>query len=210
MQKNSRITSAKQLAMASAILAVLVPLVAGFYYPGYSHVRDYISELGAAGSPTGVWVSYLGFLPIGILVIAFVFVARPLIAQSKLAVIGFYMLWGIGIAYAGAAFAPCDLHCPAEGSIRQTVHNSLGLLEYLGGGIGLILFALGNFKQPYPMARRLLLGLGVVTLLGMVLMVAPPNAGHAGLNQRIAEAALFSSLLIIAWQFGDKKSKGSE
>ncbi len=60
-------TLALILAIATALAAAIVPLFFGARKPGYSHIRDTISELGEMGSPIGWSVSYLGFLPIGAL-----------------------------------------------------------------------------------------------------------------------------------------------
>lgn len=191
---------ARLFASAAALLVLAVTVIGGLYFPDYDHLRDYISELGALGTPTGTWVSYGGFLPIGLLVFAFVFTAAPLLQLSGRAKLGFYLLLGVGIGYAGAAIAPCDLGCVGE-STRQLIHNSLGLFEYLGGGAGLVLFA--NHYQKISadaLSRNLLRTAGIVTLLGMILLAVPPNPDHAGLNQRIAETALFASLLWIAWR----------
>ena len=55
------------LAALTAVAVYLVPAYFGRFKPGYSHLRHTISELGEAGSPIGPRVSYLGFVPIGLL-----------------------------------------------------------------------------------------------------------------------------------------------
>lgn len=49
--------------------------------------------------------------------------------------IRYLLLMSVALAYTGAAFARCDLGCPAEGSVRQHLHNLLGVAEYTGGGV---------------------------------------------------------------------------
>lgn len=191
----------KLLATFAATLALLVTILGGVFFPGYSHTRDYISELGASGTITGVWVSYLGFLPIGLLLAAFLITASPLLSARGWARVGFYLLYGAPLGYISSAFAPCDLGCPVEGSLSQQIHSLLGLPEYIGGGLGLLLFAGSYFKEGSDKLGRLLIaGAGVFTLLGLLLMMFPANAGHMGLNQRIAEIALFGGMLVIAWR----------
>ena len=110
-------------------------------------------------------------------------------------------LLGIGTSYIGAALARCDPGCPATGSSRQTVHNLLGLLEYGGGGIGLWFLARPPVGGPQGgWVRAGLRGAGAVAIVALVLMGVPELAQHRGLAQRVADAALFSSLLLIGWR----------
>ena len=51
------------------------------------------------------------------------------------------------------------------------------------------------------LGRLLIAGAGVFTLLGLLLMMFPVNPDHVGLNQRIAEIALFGGMLTIAWRY---------
>ena len=44
----------------------------------------------------------------------------------------------IGVSWTVAGVLPCDAGCPAEGSASQAVHNTVGLLGYLGGAVGLL------------------------------------------------------------------------
>lgn len=196
-----RLTISRALAAAAAALVVAVPVWAGAFTPGYSHQTNYISELGALGMPLGTRVSFGGFLPIGILTIAFLTVAAPLIPRVGVARVGYWLLLGVGGSYIGAALARCDPGCPATGSSRQALHNLLGLAEYGGGGVGLLLLARRNHGGPNGGSVRFGLGAaGAVTLLSLLLMGAPEFAPWRGLAQRAAEAALFGSLLLLGWQ----------
>ena len=58
---------ARVLAALAAGLTGAVVVLGGAMQPGYSHVADYISELGAVGAPHGQAISVAGFLPIGFL-----------------------------------------------------------------------------------------------------------------------------------------------
>jgi hypothetical protein len=148
-----RANTAKTLATAAACLAVVVPLIGGFIVPGHSHVVNFISELGAAGTQWGAVVSWAGFLPIGVLTLGFLIFAAPLLRLQGAAKVGYWLLSFIGIAYVGSAFAPCDLGCPVSGSPTQLVHNLLGLMEYLGGGVGLLVFSKCYFKDNAGLTR---------------------------------------------------------
>ncbi len=80
------------------------------------------------------------------------------------------------------------------------MHNLLGVAEYVGGSAGLM-FVSRSLPQEVPLARRGVLALaGIVTLVAFVFMASPDMALWRGLAQRVAETALFGSLLLIGWQ----------
>lgn len=185
-------------AAGAAALALLVPVVAGALAPNYSHTAQYISELGALEMPLGGVVSFLGFLPTGLLVGVCLVAAAPAEAAGFVR-IGYWLLMCVALAYVGSAFARCDPGCPAEGSVRQQVHNLLGAAEYIGGGIGLILASWGAMKTTPRAGRGVLTLAGVVTLLAFASMASPNLAEWRGLAQRVGETALFGSLLLIGW-----------
>ena len=197
-----RVLVARWLAAASAVLAVAVPLIGGVLVPQHSHVNDFISELGAVGTPWGGAVSLGGFLPTGLSALLFLIVAAPLVAPRGGAKTGYLLLSSVGLAYVGAAFAPCDVGCPAfPTSVRQLLHNLFGILEYVGGGIGLLVFSSTYFRRrPDPIAQPILLAAGLV-VLGVFQGIATPALGQwHGLIQRVGEAALFGSLVLIGWR----------
>lgn len=196
-----RLAVSRVLVVAAAGLAFLVPLAASAWVPGYSHTASYISELGALGMPQGALVSLLGFLPIGLLTIAFLVSAAPLLHAAGSARLGYWLLLSMGVSYIGAALVRCDPGCPATGSDRQAIHNLLGLLEYSGSGIGLLLFAgSADGTASARWDRAFLRCAGVVAIVALILMGTPQLASWRGLAQRVGETALFASLLLIAWR----------
>jgi hypothetical protein len=197
-----RVLVARSLAAASAALAVAVPVIGGVLVPEHSHVRDFISELGAVGTAWGGVVSLGGFQPTGLASLLFLIVAAPLVDPRGGAKAGYLLLSSVGIAYVGAAFAPCDIGCPAfPTSIRQLLHNLLGAVEYVGGGIGLLIFASTYFtRRPDRIAQRLLLAAGIVVLGAFQGVVTPGFEQWHGLIQRAGETALFGSLVLIGWR----------
>ena len=57
--------------IAGPIIFALVVLILASLTPGYSHVADYMSELGATGAPYALFMNTLGFFLLGIMMIAF-------------------------------------------------------------------------------------------------------------------------------------------
>lgn len=182
----------------AVLLAILVPLVGSLFVQDYSHSKQYISELGAVGTEWGSTISFGGFLPIGVLVIFFIISSAPIVKPMGSAKIGYYLLLFVGLSYLIAAFAPCDIGCPAEGSLRQSIHNSLGVFEYILGGVGLILFARSYTNSNYKTHHKYLhLGAGLLVLISFFAMAYPDFSVWRGFFQRVAEFCLFGSLIVI-------------
>lgn len=125
----------KNLAIYSGVLIpfwlFLGVLVAGSLNPGYSHIDQAMSELGAVGSPTHIISPAINNFPLALLFIMFgVSVARVL-RHSKLAVTSgfFIILHGMGSAAAG--YFSCDAGCNAElPSQSQIIHNLSGAIMF--------------------------------------------------------------------------------
>jgi hypothetical membrane protein len=190
-------TPPRWLAGAAAItslvalgIVVLMTVLAGAATPGYSHLSQFISELGARGAPTEWVVRLAGFLPAGVLLLAFcglAYRALPLSRSTSLA------LGGLAVYAAGylvAAAFPCDLGCrPPHPSPSQRIHNLVGMLGYLLAPASL--FVLARAARAWPAARALTLaGYGAAALALLGLFTLNPAAPTVGLSQRLLEAAV--------------------
>lgn len=183
--------------LAATAFAAGTPLVFGALRPGYSHARQYISELGERGAPHAALVGLAGFLPTGLLVCLFLGLAAGHFPRRPSTALGVGLLAGVGLAYIGAALFPCDPGCPATGSAGQQIHNSLALLEYGGGAAGLIALARSFRADPAwrPLWAYSLLS-GLVVALAPPLLSSPASAGWRGLTQRLAEVAIFGWIAV--------------
>jgi len=192
-----RLSISKVLISIAAVLALVVTLLAGALLPNYSHTKSYISELGAFGVPNGEIVSFAGFLPIGLLILIFLFLVSPFVTMKGHARVGYWLLLGIAASYIGAAFFRCDLACPASGSERQAIHNLLGLMGYGAGGIGLLMFASSIHNISL---RRFFRVAGAMSIFALFLIGTPQLEMWRGAFQRVAEIVLFPSLLLIGFR----------
>lgn len=186
------------LLVSILIFTLAVPLIGGSLVQNYLHFENYISELGAVGTQFGTTISLGGFLLIGLLVICFLIVSKPLVNFTGIAKVGYYFLFFIGFSYIGAAFAPCDIGCPAEGTMRQSIHNSLGVFEYIGGAIGLLMLSTStHYQHGHNRYKFTLLFSSAVVFIAFIAMATPELAVWRGLIQRIAEVSLFGSLIVV-------------
>jgi hypothetical protein len=174
----------------------------GATFPGYSHLSQYISELGANGAPHGWLVSYAGFLPVGVLICAFGLFAWLAAPRSVLSALGFIGVELFSIGYIAAAFFRCDFGCrPEDPSFSQQMHNLFGLVGYLFAPLTLLL--LGLAARTWPNAGLLSLWAHVSAALALAgLLTLAPDSPFAGLSQRAIEAAMLSWVLSCALYLG--------
>lgn len=181
-----------KLAMITAVLGaawlVAMVLIGAAGFDGYDHVSQYISELGATGAPQGWAVSWLGFLPIGVLICAFSVFAWKAAPRSVLATLGFVGVFLFAIGYVGSAFFPCDYGCrPDEPSVSQVMHELVGLPGYLLAPLTLLL--LGIAAWAWPSAKWLAI-LGFIAAAGALVGLGGLfDAQAGGLYQRVLEGS---------------------
>jgi hypothetical membrane protein len=183
----------RNLAFACAVLSLLILALAaiagGFAYPGYNHLTQYISELGATGATTGQAVSG-AFMASGVLLAVFWLLCIGLFPKSPLSVIGFGLsaLNGLGLMFGGVF--PCDFECSLEGASSTAVlHDVLGGIGYLCGVVGLMLVGLAARNWP---GGRNLFHLAIVCgapAAGAIWLINPAFEFY-GAAQRVLEIAL--------------------
>lgn len=174
--------------------------IGGMAYPGYDHTSQFISELGAIDSPFGETFSRLGFLPAGILLCAFAFLAWRASPKSVLATLGFIGVALFYFGYVGAGFYQCDAGCrPDEPSHSQIMHNMSGLLGYFLAPATLVFLGLAARKWPNPGVLPILGYVGA-TLALLSLALFSPSFAFVGLVQRVLEAAMLIWVLTFSFR----------
>lgn len=102
------------------------------------------------------------------------------------------------IASLGAAAAPCDPGCPADGSVLQQVHNALGLITYVAGAVA---FFLLSFDRHLANSGKWCLRAAAIAWLGLfVFMLVPGLSPIRGLLQRGADVVLWVVVVLVAWR----------
>ncbi len=193
-------------AVAGLVPLLLLVLLGPLGFPDYSHLAQFISELGARGAPHERLVRYAGFLPAGVFVSLFAVAAFVALPRSVPATLG---LLGIGVyalGYLAAAFFPCDPGCrPAEPSLSQIIHNLVGLAGYVIAPFFLALLAWSARRWPggQQLARLAWLAAGL-TLVGLLSL--SPDSPYAGLSQRLIEACVLGWVGACAWYVRSRPS----
>lgn len=192
-----------RFALACATLGVasviLLTVLGGFTFPGYSHTSQFISELGATGAPHEALIRFGGFLPAGVFLCLFVVGAFKVLPRSHTTTLG---LVGIAIyasGYLAAAFFPCDFGCrPVNPSFSQVVHNLFGMVGYLLAPLSL--FALGWSARRWPGGAHLSTPAFVAAVLILAgLLALDPGFPYVGVVQRVIEASVLLWVIICAW-----------
>lgn len=176
--------------IASLGVMTLMVAVAGARTPGYSHVSQFISELGATGAPQEGLVRFAGFLPAGVLLLGFCGLALCVLPRSVSVVAGLLGLVLYAIGYLSAAAFPCEIDCrPAQPSESQLIHSAVGFAGYLLAP--LFLFMLSRAARSWPNASVLVVAgylASGAALIGLVTL--SPSSAMVGLSQRLLEAAV--------------------
>lgn len=197
---SSRTALIANLALCFAVLGaasiLLLTLLGALATPGYSHLAQFISELGASSALHEYTVRFAGFLPAGIFLLLYCVAAHALLPAGRsttwsLAGIALYAL-----GYLVASVLPCDPGCrPAQPSLAQSIHNLVGLAGYLAAPG--FLFMLGRSAAKWPGARLLSLwGYGAAALALAGLLTLSPASPWVGLSQRVIEGAVLSWVVI--------------
>jgi hypothetical membrane protein len=189
------------------LCGILAPIVwasaivlCGSLRPGYSHVTQYISELGERGSSTELIMRYAGFVPTGLMHAAFAAFLYVAFKGSRLASFAAALLALNGLARVAAGMFPCETGCAGGGLISQRLHNLSALVGFFAL-IGAVLVC-GVLFRRYQYLRVLSLYSIGSAILGLVFLVllersAESRAG-TGLYECLASGVLSLWILVFA------------
>lgn len=200
------------IGIIGVFLFFVTSIIGGFLIENYSILSQFISETYAIDTQYGVFLRGFGYIPSGILLTVFSFIAFKKLPQSKLTKIGFYGLgFFYGITTIITGLFPCDSGCNKlniNPSISQTIHNLTGLLTYLLVPISIILIGLG-LRKSSAFKRLSNQGIiyGAISMIFVFILSSNPNSEFRGLYQRIIETVFI--LWIITCAFAIKKRKYS-
>ncbi len=189
----------KIAAIILLVCGIAVPEALSLWDANYSSTANYLSELGAIGTPTYTLANWVGFLPVGLVLIFIIAHLWRALPQSWVTRLGLSFMFGMVIGYVGAFFYPCDLGCPADGVGRQAIHNLSGVVAYLAALVGLPLIIIGTRKTA-PRAMRLTLLTFAALSIAAVLMAMPEAQSYRGLSQRLADYSIFLWFAALCFQ----------
>ncbi|MGE8115342.1 DUF998 domain-containing protein [Pseudomonas sp. NPDC086566] len=157
-------------------------------YPGYDHLQQAMSQLGAQGSPTRHWSPLVNNFPLALLFALFAWGLARRWRASKLALLSAALVLLHGLGSLGAGLFPCDRGCaPAEPSSSQQLHNLSGLLMFLSLTLASALWAwLGKRMAGSRALGWFSLACLITAVITVVLMAQAARSGQLfGLYQRL-------------------------
>jgi len=128
------------------ILLTIFLIILGFLQPGYNHITQYISELGAVNAPYANIINTALFI-IGILIVFFSFSLYLELNDKKIKsiILGSFLVFISGLSFLLIAFFPCDPDCInfstvgiIHGYLANTAQFPLIIAPY---------FFISNFKR---------------------------------------------------------------
>lgn len=186
--------------MLAPVLWASAIVFCGSLRPEYSHLTQYISELGERGSSTEFIMRYAGFVPTGLMHVAFAAFLYAAFKGSRLAAFAATLLAINGLARVIAGMFPCEPGCAGTGSISQRLHSlsaGAGFLALVGAAV-----IWGVLFRRYRHLRILSLYSIGSGLLGLVfLLLMSWSAGQravTGLYECLATGILSLWVLVFA------------
>jgi|ERR1044071_390184 hypothetical membrane protein len=173
----------------------------GSLRPEYNHWTQYISELGERGSSTEFIIRYAGFVPTGLMHVAFAVFLYAVFKGRRLAAIAALLLAINGLARVGAGLFPCEVGCAGPRLLlSQKLHSissGVGFFALIGAAV-----LWGILLRRYRRLRGLSLysivsGLLGLVFLGMMLRDAERRTG-VGLYERLSTGVLSLWVFVFA------------
>ena len=178
-------------------------ILGGLLIENYDILSQFISESYAIGTKYGLFLRIFGYIPSGILITYFCFLAVKYFQQNILIKIGFY---GIGIFYGITSLVtgifPCDSGCNRElidPSFSQLIHNYAALLMYVFTPISIIVIGIGLRLTNYTKLSLIAISCGIISLLFVYLLFSDLTPQLLGFYQRIIESIFIIWLLVCAF-----------
>lgn len=188
------------IGIAGVVLFLIAAISGALLIPGYSQVSQYLSESYAIDTKYGLYLRLLGYIPSGIFILFFCFLAVKHLPHSRAASIA---LKGIGLFYGGGTILtgifPCDAGCNKEmlnPSIAQLIHSVSALFTYTATPFFVLLLGFAALK--WKGKGNLIIACGFITLVFSILFFTQLNTAYGGLYQRILEGSVLISILLTA------------
>ncbi|MBD9397937.1 DUF998 domain-containing protein [Pseudomonas sp. PDM11] len=200
-------------------LGLLIPFwlftgvtLTGLAYPGYSHIDQAMSQLGAIGTPTHAVSPWINNLPLGVLFLLFGAGVGRRFRGTGLARLSALLIVIHGLASFATGLFSCDAGCaPPQPSLSQQIHNAAGLIMFLSLTLASGLWAV--LGKTVLSSSRFAWFSVICTLLAVItvgLMAQAIESGQGfGLYQRINYGVSVLWIAALAWMALNTASQGS-
>lgn len=200
-------------------LGLLIPIwlltgvaLTALAYPGYSHIDQAMSQLGAINAPTHHLSAWINNIPLGVLFLLFGAGVGRHYRESGLARLSALLIVLHGLASFATGLFSCDAGCaPLQPSTSQQTHNAAGLIMFLSLTLSSGLWAL--LGKTLLSSSCFAWFSAICTLLAVItagLMAQAVETGHGfGLYQRINYGISVLWIAALAWMALNTTSQGA-
>ncbi|WP_431481134.1 DUF998 domain-containing protein [Pseudomonas thivervalensis] len=184
-------------------------------YPGYSHLDQAMSQLGAVGAPTHGFSAWVNNFPLGVMFVLFAVGVARRFKASRMALLSAALIFVHGLASVAAGYFSCDQGCaPIEPSVSQQSHNLAGLVMFISLTLaGALWTFLGKSLLSSPRFAQFSAVCVILAILTVMLMATALADGHLfGLYQRLnygVSVVWIASLAVVALQDARDKPRGA-
>jgi len=185
---------------AAPVVLTVAIVLAGHFEPGYSHIFQYVSELGAAGAKHQKSFNYGGLFLSGLLTFLFAIglYVRVKPRASLIASGVFVAVAGFGRLVAG--LSPCDAGCVIENmSMPALIHAIVGFFALTSGALAALFLAIGLKGGRQGGLFWLSVGLGFAALVLVIILFGfGKGLPYLGVIQRLILAAFYVWVVAVA------------
>ena len=180
-------------ALSGALILIIATLWAGWVYPDYDHISQFLSELGAQGSVVADNYNRFGLIPVGLFQCLLFFAAYRLLPRKTATTLALAGAVYFALGYVLSALFSCDFECNLDDMSRDALlHNVFALSSYLIGGIAFLALGFQSRQWPpiagvKPYLLHLACGAGALALTSSLFSF---NFSYVGLLQRLIEASI--------------------
>lgn len=177
----------KYAGITGTLLFWLMVIINGFIYPGYSHINQFISELGAMGAPLAFIINYAGIIPFGIGIALHSFYVYKSGPSNKSRFTTLTFLATSGLLFIVAGFYNCDARCSFEDiSTEGLIHNIAAMFAFLLAVLAMISFGIGILFEKLQLTQKILFNIFSVFAIILFLVIAFEgiNSPVRGIYQR--------------------------
>ena len=178
------------------IFAILI-IIAGLLRPEYSHLVNFVSELGAVGAPNAI-IQRINFMLVGILIMVFAVGLHKGIAKGKGSIIGPLLVGIFGLSAVLSGIFSTDPIQP--GSFSDNIHM---LSSAIGSTAAIIGFFVISDRLTKDSSWKNYQYFSIIIAIAAILVSVIGNAvlgelGYPGLSQRLYMTVLFLWIEVMA------------
>ncbi|MEE8323428.1 MAG: DUF998 domain-containing protein, partial [Candidatus Bathyarchaeia archaeon] len=182
--------------IAPIIFAIIV-MIAGLLRPDYSHLINFVSELGAVGAPNAI-IQRINFVLVGILIVGFTFGLHRGIGDGKGSIIGPLLFAIFGLSAVVSGIFSTDPIQP--GSFSDIMHSMSSAIGSMAAIFGFFIISI-RLEQDILWERYRYFSI-VIAFVAIVVSVVGTGLlsvlGAPGLAQRLFMAVLFLWIEVMA------------